>query len=251
MICFEGEEEKKRLNDAEFLSECQESMPMLLRTLASLYLRKRYQLAGAYEPAIQARTNERIEELSELVYDDSPEIMNAPSIIEHLRKAMRSANTVKVKATPQEAKAQRRAELIRKVLQLRGEGIHSVKDISSLCKISVTTYYLICKREDNNEWPHIRPRGRQFTAESLQPAEKRHIKHMADTPKKSYTVPEMCEELANRFQRTISKKKVYTYLTKTLGYAYKRNNYKAPYSLEPEQVIVKYKVCHQPHFWDI
>ena len=129
------------------------------------------------------------------------------------------------------------------MLQLRREGTYSVKDISSLCKISVTTYYLICKREDNNEWPYIRPRGRQFTAESLQPPEKEYIKHMADAPEKSYTVPEMCKELADRFQRTISRKKVYTYLTKTLKYSYKRNNYKAQYSFEPEQAIVKYKVC--------
>ena len=53
----------------------------------------------------------------------------------------------------------------------------------------------------------------------------------------------MCKELADRFQRTISRKKVYTYLTKTLKYSYKRNNYKAQYSFEPEQDIVKYKVC--------
>ena len=118
-----------------------------------------------------------------------------------------------------------------------------MKDISSLCKISVTTYYVICKREDNNEWPYIRPRGRQFTAESLQAPEKEYIKYMADVPEKSYTVPEMCKELADRFQRVISRKKVYTYLTKTLKYSYKCNNYKAQYSFEPEQDIVKYKVC--------
>ena len=71
MISFEGEEERKLLDDAEFLSQCQKDTPMLLRTLASLYLRIRYQLAEAYEPTIGARIKGRITELSKLVHEGS------------------------------------------------------------------------------------------------------------------------------------------------------------------------------------
>eukprot|EP01022_Parablepharisma_sp_SALTPOND_P028855 TRINITY_DN7191_c0_g1_i2.p1 TRINITY_DN7191_c0_g1~~TRINITY_DN7191_c0_g1_i2.p1 ORF type:complete len:266 (-),score=13.84 TRINITY_DN7191_c0_g1_i2:326-1090(-) len=66
---------------------------------------------------------------------------------------------------------------------------------------------------------------------------------MADTPYKSYTVPEMCAELSEKYHRKISRKKVYTYLSKDLGYTFKRNTYAAPPAFKPGQIVVRYKVC--------
>ena len=52
------------------LVNAKKDTPMLLRTLASLYLQMRYQLAEAYEPTIGARIKERITGLSKLMHED-------------------------------------------------------------------------------------------------------------------------------------------------------------------------------------
>lgn len=200
-------------------------------------------LTGTYRPDASARVEERLTSLKVALDEERLDILNLDSVIDYLKKEIKIAKSGKKPKSPPLTYEQKRAKLIQKVIQLRGEGIHSVKDICTLCDISVRTYYTLCRREDRHEWPYIRPRGRQFNENSLRPPEKECIKYMADLPQRSYTVPKMCIELSQRFNRPISYKKVYTYLTKVLQYSYKRNRYKGKAACESGQPIVKHKVC--------
>eukprot|EP01022_Parablepharisma_sp_SALTPOND_P015272 TRINITY_DN2143_c0_g1_i1.p1 TRINITY_DN2143_c0_g1~~TRINITY_DN2143_c0_g1_i1.p1 ORF type:complete len:283 (-),score=-21.52 TRINITY_DN2143_c0_g1_i1:123-869(-) len=55
----------------------------------------------------------------------------------------------------------------------------------------------------------------------------------------------MCADIAENFGHTVSRKMVYYHLTKKLGYSFKRNHFKMRVAFEPEQTIVRYKVCLQ------
>eukprot|EP01022_Parablepharisma_sp_SALTPOND_P024283 TRINITY_DN5344_c1_g1_i8.p2 TRINITY_DN5344_c1_g1~~TRINITY_DN5344_c1_g1_i8.p2 ORF type:complete len:621 (+),score=0.03 TRINITY_DN5344_c1_g1_i8:767-2629(+) len=243
IVRFEAGEEEKVLVDPEFLSSCQNEISKYLYLIADLYLNSYYELANTFPASSSVRVKERVLKLRAELEQFPAEMTNRPSMIDYFKKQVKLAKGGKIPKAPPKTYAEKRSELIQKVIQLRDARIYSVNDICSMCKISSTTYYLICRRQDRNEWQYIRPRGRPFTEDSLRSEEKEHVKYMADTPKRSYTVPEMCAELTEQYQRNISRNKVYTYLTKQLRYSYKRNNYKPAPAFETRQVIVRYKVC--------
>jgi len=73
--------------------------------------------------------------------------------------------------------------------------------------------------------------------------EKEFIKSIVDDPRQSMTVPMICAAINDHFQHYVPKHRVYQFLTKELGYSYKRNGYSAPPAFEPIQLIIRYKIC--------
>ncbi len=243
VLSFDGPEESKSISDPEFLREYHREIPVILRNVAALYLGLHWQAANDYDHPVRLRVRERISELRELVYADSPEITRKPSAVTYLGKEIKRARLGREPVPRPVPQAQARNARIQRVLNLRRESARTVNEICALCRISRTTYYLICSREDKHEWANIRPRGRQFTENSLRLEEKREVQQMADNPDRNYNVPEMCARLTQRFHRTISYSKVRSYLTKELKYSYKRNAYKPACAFGPNQAITKFKVC--------
>jgi transposase len=216
-----------------------------LRYIAELYLEMNKQLYEMHVPPLSIQVKDKLDALKLLLSTNPSHILNTSSVIGYIKKAIKAAKSRHEQLARPRSYAEKRTDLIRRILRLRTEGTHSVKDICSMLKISQSTYYTICKREDFHLWPYIRPKGRQYDENSLQPDEKEYIKHMLDTPLRSCAVPEISAELSERFNRSISRKKVYSYISKTLGYTYKRNTYAAPPAFEPVQHIIQFKVCKQ------
>jgi len=68
---------------------------------------------------------------------------------------------------------------------------------------------------------------------------------LVEDPKKVYLVPDICADIQENFNHSVSRKMVYYQLTKKLGYSYKRNHFKPAIAFSPEQKIVKFKVCQK------
>eukprot|EP01022_Parablepharisma_sp_SALTPOND_P022461 TRINITY_DN456_c0_g1_i21.p1 TRINITY_DN456_c0_g1~~TRINITY_DN456_c0_g1_i21.p1 ORF type:complete len:549 (-),score=10.22 TRINITY_DN456_c0_g1_i21:541-2187(-) len=243
IISYRGEDQAALLDDQEFLNKCKAEMPRHLAHLAEAYLQMHYQLSSSYEGEAQTRVRARIESLTKELHESRDGFLSRPSVIAYIRKQLKEAKSGPRDNRPLSARKPSHGELAHKVLQMRSQREYSVRDICALCKISVATYYTICKRADHPQNYHVRPRGRPPGENSLTSYEIECIKRLADRPEKSYTVPDMCADIAEHLYHTVSRKMVYYHLTKKLGYSFKRNHFKMSAAVAPEQVIARYKVC--------
>lgn len=243
VISYKANDQKDLLLDEEFSDACKSEIPQHLTHLSEVYLHMHYQLAGTYGPESQTRVRAKIEALEIELHENNTSFLNKNSVISHIRKQLKEAKSMARKTSDLTTCRPNPNELVQKVLQLRRQNEYSVKDICSLCKVSLSTYYAICKRADRCQVYNVPPRGRPLNENSLTSYEIERIKYLADTPTKSYTVPEMCADIAENFRHPVSRKMVYYQLTKKLGYSFKRNHFKNETVFEPEQAIVRYKVC--------
>jgi len=243
VILFDVNEEIKLVNNEFFISECRNEMPYLLKTLISSYLKLQFDLTSFYSSERAIRLKNKINEFYSKLLADPHSLIDIPKIISKISKDLKmSKSNTKMKSKLLSA-LQKRNDTIALMNSLRKVGKYSVKEICEECGFSPTTYYLYCKREDKKEWDSIRPRGGQYSINSLNEEEKKFIKLMVDDPKFCYTVPEIRDFLNERFHRSISRGKVYRYISKGLGYSFKLNSYSAPPAFEPVQNIIRYKIA--------
>jgi len=243
VIRFDNNEESKLLNNKNFKEECNSEIPELLKSLVLVYLKLYFSISYSYQGNAMIRIKNKINELNEKLEMNPHIIIDRHQIVFSISKEIKEAKRGISHNLKPVSFSKNRIEKIQLMLSLRKEGTLTVKEICKECKLSPSTYYLYCRREDRKEWESIKPRGRQYNENSLNENEKKCIKSIADDPKLCYTVPQMCNELYNRFHRRISKKKVYTYLSKGLGYSFKFNSYSAPPAFEPVQNIIRFKIA--------
>ena len=129
------------------------------------------------------------------------------------------------------------------MLRLMDEEEYSIKDICALSKISQSKYYAIRKRKKYSDEHPEEVKAQPCLRGGLSSIHIDYIKQLADDPTKSYTVPDMCEEMKRQFKLEVSKKTVYYHLIHTLGYSYQRNHFKPFEAFRPPQEVVNYKVC--------
>lgn len=243
IISFNGPESKKKLENAEFINQCKLEMPKLLFQLAEIYLGMNIQLTRHYSGEVKERVKIVIEKISKDLHQNIPNFMQKPAIILYIHqqiKLAKSDSKINIIRVVQDVPAE---TIQQKVLRMRSQKMYTVQNICDICKICKYTYYSICHIDDRPNGAIARPRGRPLNENSLNGLEIEFIKELVDTPERSYTVPEICEKIKEKFKHEVSKSKVYYQLTKKLRYSYKRNHFKPHTSFEPEQIIVRFEVC--------
>eukprot|EP01022_Parablepharisma_sp_SALTPOND_P024278 TRINITY_DN5344_c0_g1_i2.p1 TRINITY_DN5344_c0_g1~~TRINITY_DN5344_c0_g1_i2.p1 ORF type:complete len:362 (-),score=-3.69 TRINITY_DN5344_c0_g1_i2:43-1062(-) len=149
IVRFESNEGKKLLEDSEFLKVCNDEASEYLRLIADIYLKLQDQLANSYLPNVSVRVKEVIVRLGTELSENTYEVINKTSMIVYLKKSIKLARNRTSLATHKKSIARTPSELIHKVLELRRQGMHSVKDICTLCKISSTMSFAEEKIDTN------------------------------------------------------------------------------------------------------
>jgi len=209
----------------------------ILRSLAIAYLKLQHELSNSYPFEVKSRVRSKIDELNVKIEENPNEILNESQIIGNISKILKLAKKRNKSKT-----CFSKVYLIRKVVTLRNECIHTVSEICHLCEISESTYYSYCKINDMNAWNSINPVGRPLGACGLTEMEKKFIRAVVDDPRQSITVPRICARLSDQFQRNVPRHIIYRFLNKKLGYTYKWNSYSAPPAFEPIQLVIRYKI---------
>jgi len=243
IIRFDAKEESKFLENQNFISKCRSKNPEILMSLALSYLKLHIEILSNYPLPAMNRVKQKIEEFNSKLAINSSSITSFPRMIEALSKEIKLAKLRNINEELEMPIMLNRNYQIQTMIKLRREGKLTIKEICEKCSFSPSTYYSYCHRVDQGSISLLKSRGRQFNENSLNDNEKKFIKEMADNPRLCYTVPQMCLKLLHKFNRNLSKKKVYRYLSKDLGYTFKVNSYSAPPAFEPVQNIIRYKIA--------
>jgi len=245
LISYNGKEAKEKLENLEFVKQCQSEVPKLLVRLAEIYLGMQNLLTRHYTGEIKEKVKLEIEKLNKEMLENIEVFMDKPSVISYIRKRIKSAKNTSPSSILNAESMNVSESLSQKVIRHRTAGIYTVQNICDLCNICKTTYYNICRKADNPNPGISRPPGRPLNENSLSKIEIERIKELVESPEKSYLIPEICEDIFTHFGHQVSKSKVYYQLTKKLRYSYKRNHFKPQTAFAPEQVIVRFEVCRK------
>jgi len=243
IIKFESNEESKFIGDTNFFNNSNAEKQEYLVKLSTTYLKLFTKLETHYSPTAKQRVVNKINELLEILEHNPTEITFQSKIIEYLHNQIEIAENIAISVSDKHSNVIDYNEKIQKVLELRKNPLHTVSEICKMVGISQTTYYTYCKRQDKNLWQFIKPKGNQKNEFSLQEHEKKYIKKIVDDPHFSYTVSQIQNNLNSKFNRNISKSKIYSYLHNELNYTYKKNSYATPPAFDTSQIIVRFKVC--------
>jgi len=243
IIKFEANEEEKVIENSIFNEESLQEQRNYLIKLAHIYLNLHKDLASNYSFLMRQRVYSKINELRKILSENAHILIEKSQMIRFLRREIKNAKHNRITVELEKVLPLSKTEIMNGIIQRKREGIHTVNEICKEFNISRTTYYVYCRIKERNSQAIVRPQGRPLNEFSLNQQEKEEIKKMADNPSKSYTVPEMCAELNEKYNRNITHNKVNRYLTKDLLYSFKRNTYAAPPAFDSAQKIVRYKVC--------
>jgi hypothetical protein len=195
VIRFTEKNERKWLRDTEFQRKSKEESQEYLKTLAKLYVDR---CIETYEKEKEAPNKEKLLKLAEEIERSQDLINSHPSIILYIKEQSKKPKEEDKKPISPCPLLFARKRSPEEVLQFKEEGKYSVRDICTLCKTSTDTYYKICKRkklaDEGKEIAKEVPLVKTF----LRGEELMFIKKLADNPQRSYTVPEMCEELRKK-----------------------------------------------------
>jgi len=245
IICYDAKEEAKLLEKPQFFEKCKNKMQKYLNLLSECYLNQNIKISEFYDENAKKRIQEKIESIKSNLHA-KPEIFNEKNlIIPFLKKELHYAKTNKIPRLKIDKKLNKNEDIIEKVKTLRKNQKLTVEEIAKTCKISVSKYYDIVNRIKLGceKIPIIRgrpPINRNLSHEKIQ-----YIKELVDSPENSFTVPDLCLKLYEKYEIDVSKKTVYYYLTKVLNYSYKRNHFKNKVYFSPEQNIVRFKTCRK------
>jgi len=245
IIRYETNEESKLLENEHFISQCRKEIPDILKSLVSSYLNLYFDISSSYPSGIMIRIRNKIINLKSRLISSPMSILSLPNIIISLSKEIKQAKRCVMNEPIDRPISKNSDDRVQLLIKLKSESKHTVREICEMCGFSPSTYYSYCRRIKSNERGPFKMRGRQYTENSLNDAEKKFIKALVDDPKFCYTVPQICNELFNTFHRNMSKKKVYTYISKGLGYSYKFNSYSAPLAFDPSQNIIRFKIARK------
>jgi len=245
LISYNGKEAKSKMENLEFINQCQNEIPKLLFKLSEVYLGMQLMLTRHYSAEIKEKVKLEIEKLNIELRENTDDFINKPSVISFIRKRIKTAK----KTTENNVQNLQQNSVIetieQRIIRLRNQRIYTVQNICDLCKICKTTFYNICKKIDHPIIGIQRKPGRPLNEFSLNKMEIDRIQELVETPEKSYSIPEICENIYNTFGHKVTKSKVYYQLTKKMGYSYKRNHFKPQTAFSPEQIIVRFEVCRK------
>jgi len=245
LISFSSEDAKNWINDFQFIEHCKSQVPKYLVYLAEIYLMMQNKITNSYPPGYREKAKTKIEELKKLLYENPRYFIEKPSIIKFIRKEIKYSKFSNDNQLLQIFANPNPETLSQKVMRLRNEKIHTSKSICEICRITKYKFYDIIKKSTQPPGIVPRPQGRPLTENSLSKLEIDRIVELVDDPTKVYLVPNICADIHEKFNHSVSRKMVYYQLTKKLGYSYKRNHFKPPAAFSPEQKIVKFKVCQK------
>lgn len=243
IVKFEAEEEKKYLENHDFKEECKKENASYLIKLAQVFLRFNKTLANNYPFLMRQRVNSKINELQEILSKNANILIEKPQMIIFLKNEINNAKHNRIILRSKNSTPLSKTELAYKIIKRKKEGILTVNQICKEFNISKSSYYIYCKKFEKNLWPVIGSRGRPLNEFSINHHEKEEIKKMSDDPSKSYTTTQIRAELISKFNRDISRNKIYRCLTQDLRYSFKRNTFAAPPAFDSVQKIIRYKVC--------
>ena len=242
-IEFDAELEWRCMINKDFREACKTEVPQYLKFLADIYLNSHCILADSYEDGMKERVKRKMLKLKDELSHGNIDFAMYPSLVGFIRCQVKLAKKSENSPSLHKPRKSTRSEIAEKAMQLHKGNRHSVSDICAICHISKTKYYTLCKEQkyfrENKQTEARKPGGKTHLSED----QLKFIKYLADRPNKSFTVPEMCAELAKEYECEVGKKAVYYQLTKKLGYSYKRNHFKYPTAFSSGQTVVKYKVC--------
>jgi len=245
IICYEGKDEVKLIENTEFLEKCKNKLKKYLLLMSEVYLKMKLNLTEYFEEKTKNRMQEKISQLKIDLQTNPDDFLDKKSIIQFINKEIHYSKTEKLPKEKIDKKRNKSIEIIEKVKNLRQNPNYSVKSICKICKISQSKFYDILKRINLGTDKNPIIRGRPPINRTLTHEQILYIKELADSPENSFTVPDICFKLYEKFGIEISKKTVYYYLTKVLNYSYKRNHFKNPVAFSPQQNIVKFKTCRK------
>jgi len=243
VIHYDAKQLEQLLQDKEFITKAKADISNRIKELGLAYIVIKLKPLMDHDIETTFGIRNKLAVLSKQLLDEDPILFANPRMIDHISKLLKEpkAHPVTLKILPTKRAHQ---EIISdNVLRLKKQGTLSVRDICEECKISKYKYYSISKKAISSSGHEVRERDRPLNENSLQPDEMARIKWLLDTPYKSYTIPEICAHIKKNFNHTVTKKMVYYYVTKKLGYSFKRNHFKFPSVFRPEQKIGRYKIC--------
>jgi len=245
LISFSSEDAKNWINNPEFMENCKSQIPKYLTFLAQIYLVMREKASNSYPLEYKGKVKAKIEELKKSLNDNPRDFIDKPSIIEFINKEIKSSKFSNDNQLLQIFLDPNPETLSQKVLRLRNERIYTTKSICQICKISKYKFYDILKKSQQPPEVMAQPQGRPLNENSLRKIEIDRIVELVEDPAKNYLVPDICADIQENFNHSVSRKMVYYQLTEKLGYSYKRNHFKPPITFSQEQKIVKFKVCQK------
>jgi len=245
LISYSSEDAKNWINNFEFMEHCKSQIPKYLVFLAEIYLVMQNKVTNSYPPGYKERAKAKIEVLKKSLYENPRDFIDKPSVIKFIRKEIKSTKISNDNQLLQILTNPNPETLSQKVMRLRNERIYTSKSICKICKISKYKFYDILKKSTQPPGIVPRPQGRPLTENSLTKLEIDRIVELVEDPNKVYLVPDICADIKENFNHSVSRKMVYYQLTKKLGYSYKRNHFKPHTAFSPEQKIVKFKVCQK------
>ena len=243
VIRFQNSEEARQLRLYPQREPRKDKASNYLRLAMGLYLQQYKALAESYDAHQKLIVLSEIVVLEHELKDDFDCWINKPSIVAYIKHRLFALPAVPTVQPTFEPLLFPRKRTESEVLRLKDEKKHSIKDICALSKISQSKYYDICKRKKYSDEHPEEIKAQPRLRGGLSSEDINYIKQLADDPAKSYTVPDMCEEMKQKFKLEVSKKTVYYHLTHTLGYSYQRNHFKPLAAFKPIQKVVNYKVC--------
>jgi len=222
---------------------CRAEAPKYLEVALHLYLGCHLELAQSYDEERRAKVVAAIASLVREFRDGFEALLREPSLVAYVKRRLFGGQP-----KPEAAPAPEPYPMVRKrsgaeVLRLKEERKYSVKDICRLSKISQSKFYEICKRRKFEELHPSGPPAAPTRTGGLTLEQSEHVKKLADDPARSFTVPDMCDEMAREHHWEVSRKVVYRHLTQTLGYSYQRNHFKPATAFQPAQKAVNFQVC--------
>ena len=126
----------------------------------------------------------------------------------------------------------------------RKEGDNNwIKEMCNQSTINKSKCYDVCRPSKYTQLMPFPPVPPPTFKGGLSPEQMDRIMKLADDPSRSFTVPDMCDEMARKYLWKILRKAVYRHLPLTLGYSYLPNHFKPATLFQSGQEAVNFLVC--------
>ena len=245
IINYSNEDQTRFLNDSVFAKLIQVEIPVYLCRLGQAYLAYNLQFVDDFTPRTIIRVRIAIHKLNLELQMDNKDIMVKSHLITYLRKQLRAAKIGVQLIQSDYNLVSKPTDLLQTILKMKNEGVYTIKEICKSLNISVSKYYYLMNRSKLAPDMLVQLSERLRNKNSLTLEEEKHIKHLLDSPKHSYNVPEICANIKDNYDHQVTPSIIRRFIKNKLGYTYKRNHFKTPNVFKPEEAVARYKIAKQ------
>jgi len=215
---------QKFAQDKTFFDNYHSNFYKYFTALIEQYFKDKENYIKTMDPAKQDFYTKLLKNINNFICSCSQETLIKNNIIEYCEKAFKLKYTkFNFDLNGNTSKEQKLRNNIKKYI-MENRNKFSVRQICEKFNISLFLYYALL-RESNNSENEIHT-NENVKKSSIKPNEKQFIKSLLDNKHSSFSIRQITEKVNKEFQSNHSYGVIYHFITKSLGYTYKRTRLK-------------------------